>query len=137
MLELRRVACRRVVIVTWDPLNPGFWLTHYFPDTLTADRQIFPTLLQIGHVLGAMTVSALPIPHDCSDGFLGAYWHRPDAYLNDGVRSAISTFSKLKETSSGLERLRQDLKTGEWHRRYAGVLDLTELDLGYRILVCG
>jgi SAM-dependent methyltransferase len=137
LLELRRVACRRVVIVTWDPLNPGFWLTDYFPDTLTADRQIFPTLLQIGHVLGAMTVSALPIPHDCSDGFLGAYWRRPDAYLNDGVRSAISTFSKLKETSSGLERLRQDLRTGEWHRRYTRVLGLSELDLGYRILVCG
>ena len=71
--ELKRVACRRVVIVTWDPLNPGFWLTDYFPDTLTTDRQIFPTLLEIGHVLGAMTVSALPIPHDCRDGFLGAY----------------------------------------------------------------
>ena len=133
--ELKRVACRRVVIVTWDPLNPGFWLTDYFPDTLTTDRQIFPTLLEIGHVLGAMTVSALPIPHDCRDGFLGAYWRRPDAYLNDGVRSAISTFSKLKETSSGLERLRQDLKTGEWHRRYGRVSGLTELDLGYRILV--
>jgi hypothetical protein len=44
LLELKRVAPRRIVIVTWDPLSPGFWLTDYFPDTLTADRQVFPTV---------------------------------------------------------------------------------------------
>lgn len=135
LLELRRVASGRIVIVTWDPLSPGFWLTDYFPGTLAADRQVFPTLLQIGRVLGAMTVSELLIPHDCSDGFLGAYWRRPDAYLSDGVRSAISTFSKLRDISDGLKRLRQDLKTGNWHRRYGSVLAMKELDLGYRIVV--
>jgi SAM-dependent methyltransferase len=135
LLELRRVASRRVVIVTWDPSSPGFWLTDYFPDTLEADRQGFPTLLQIGRVLGAIAVSELLIPHDCRDGFLGAYWRRPEAYLNDGVRSAISTFSKLKEIPSGVERLRQDLKNGGWHRRYGRVLAIPELDLGYRIIV--
>ena len=135
LLELRRVASRRIVIVTWDPSSPGFWLTDYFPGTLEADRQVFPTLPQIGRVLGAITVSELMIPHDCRDGFLGAYWRRPDAYLSDGVRCAISTFSKLDETSSGLERLRQDLKTGDWHRRYGSALSIPELDLGYRIIV--
>jgi SAM-dependent methyltransferase len=136
LLELRRVARHRVVIVTWDPSSSGFWLTDYFPDTAAADRQVFPTLMELGHALGAVSVSALTIPHDCADGFLGAYWRRPEAYLNEGVRSAISTFSKLKDTSSGLERLRQDLKTGEWHRRYGGLLGLMELDLGYRMLLC-
>ena len=33
-----------MVIVTWDPSHPGFWLSDYFPDTLSADRKIFPTL---------------------------------------------------------------------------------------------
>jgi SAM-dependent methyltransferase len=134
MRELRRVS-RRIVIVTWDPLNTGFWLTDYFPGTLQADRKIFPTLLQISRVLGAMTVSELPIPHDCSDGFLGAYWRRPEVYLNDGVRSAISTFSKLGDISAALEHLRHDLESGEWQRRYGGVLGMSQLDLGYRILV--
>jgi SAM-dependent methyltransferase len=137
LLELRRVAGRRIVIVTWDPSSPGFWLTDYFPGALEADRQVFPTFPQIGRVLGAITVSELPIPHDCSDGFMGAYWRRPDAYLSDGVRSAISTFSKLEEVSSGLERLRRDLKTGEWHRRYGSALNIPQLDLGYRIIVSG
>jgi SAM-dependent methyltransferase len=135
LLELRRVASRRIVIVTWDPFSPGFWLTDYFPGALEADRQVFPTLPQIARVLGAITVSELPIPHDCSDGFLGAYWRRPDAYLSDGVRSAISTFSKIEKVSSGLERLRLDLNTGDWHHRYGGALNIAELDLGYRLIV--
>jgi hypothetical protein len=33
---------------------------------------MFPTLPELGRVLGAMTVSELLIPHDCCDGFLGA-----------------------------------------------------------------
>jgi SAM-dependent methyltransferase len=134
MRELRRVS-RRIVIVTWDPLNTGFWLTDYFPGTLQADRKIFPTLFRISRLLGEMTVSELPIPHDCSDGFLGAYWRRPEVYLNDGVRSAISTFSKLGDISAALEHLRHDLESGEWQRRYGSVLGMSELDLGYRILV--
>jgi SAM-dependent methyltransferase len=135
LLELRRVARSRIVIVTWDPLSPGFWLTDYFSDALEADRQIFPTLHEIGRVLGAMTVSELPIPHDCTDGFLGAYWRRPEAYLSDEVRSAISTFSKLRDIASGLARLRQDLEHGEWHRRYGSDSRIQERDLGYRIIV--
>ena len=137
LLELRRVARRRVVIVTWDPGSPGFWLSDYFPGASAADREIFPTLPEVSRVLGDITVSKLMVPHDCSDGFLGAYWRRPEAYLSDGVRSAISTFAKFKEPSEGLERLRQDLQTGEWQRRYGAILGLTELDAGYRVIICG
>ncbi len=136
LLELKRVARSRIVIVTWDPSSPGFWLTHYCPHTLTADRRVFPVLPKLAHVLGSMTVFPLPIPHDCADGFLGAYWRRPDAYLHEDVRAAISTFSKLTDARSSIEQLRQDLATGEWHRRYGNLLSLPELDLGYRIIVC-
>jgi SAM-dependent methyltransferase len=133
--ELRRVASGRIVMVTWDPSHTGFWLTDYIPELLAADRRIFPTLPQLGDALGSMTVSELPIPHDCSDGVLGAYWRRPEAYLDEGVRSAISTFSKLGDVSPALHRLRQDLESGDWHRRYGAVSVLSELDLGYRILI--
>jgi SAM-dependent methyltransferase len=135
--ELRRVARGRIVIVTWDPADSGFWLTDYFPATLACDRQVFPSLPQIGRVLGSMAVDELPIPHDCSDGVLGAYWRRPAAYLSDGVRAAISTFSKLGDLSGPLERLRLDLESGDWQRRYGSLMDLPELDLGYRIIVAG
>jgi SAM-dependent methyltransferase len=133
--ELRRVASGRVVIVTWDPAHRGFWLTDYFPAALQADRQTVPTLPQIGRELGAMTVCNVPVPHDCSDGFLGAYWRRPEAFLSDGVRAAISTFSKVGDVAEAVQRLRQDLQCGAWQRRNAGIMELPELDLGYRIII--
>jgi hypothetical protein len=34
-----------------------------------------------------------------------------------------------------LQRLRRDLETGEWARRYAELLALEEYDAGYRLVV--
>lgn len=50
--ELRRVSRDRVVILTWDPASPGFWLTDYFPRIWDIDREIFPTLEEIERALG-------------------------------------------------------------------------------------
>jgi SAM-dependent methyltransferase len=133
--ELRRVARDRVVILTWDPSTPGFWLADYFPEILEIDRAIFPLLGELEAEVGAVRVTKVPIPHDCSDGFLGAYWRRPAAYLDPRIRSAMSTFSKLKRLSSGLERLRRDLTSGEWQSRYGHTMTKHELDLGYRLVV--
>ena len=114
--ELARVARQRVVVVTWDPSSFGFWLTDdYFPDLIEIDRRIFPTVADFEDVLGRVEVQPLLIPYDCVDGFLGAYWRRPHAYLDAGVRGAISTFAKLHDVGrdlDGLERLRRDLADG-------------------------
>jgi len=135
LAELARVA-RRPVIVTWDPAAPPFWLTDdYFPRIVATDRQIFPPIDEYRAVLGEVDVRPIPIPHDCRDGFLGAYWRRPAAYLDPGVRRAISTFSKIGDVEPGLARLRRDLDDGTWQRRHGALLDRTELDLGYRLVV--
>jgi len=134
--ELVRVARSRVVILTWDPAAPGFWLVdRYFPEILRIDQSIFPSMEDFRGVLGPISIIKVPIPHDCSDGFLGAYWRRPRAYLDPGVRGAISTFSRLEEIDPGLERLRRDLDSGEWVRRYGHLLSRRSLDLGYRLVV--
>jgi SAM-dependent methyltransferase len=137
--ELARVARRRVVVVTWDPSASCFWLVDdYFPDLFEIDRRIFPTLEDFGRALGRVEVQPLPIPYDCSDGFLGAYWRRPQAYLDAGVRGAISTFAKLHDAGrdlDGLERLRRELADGTWERRHGDLLRRSEMDLGYRIVI--
>lgn len=136
--ELARSAQTRVVIVTWDPSAEGFWLVNdYFPQLLTVDRHLFPSIEAIARELGRITVSSIPIPHDCTDGFLGAYWRRPAEYLKPSVRGAISTFSKLTNVQDGVRRLRQDLQSGAWHRRYGTLLNKGSLDLGYRLIVVG
>ncbi len=136
--ELARVARRRVVIVTWDPSSTGFWLVDdYFPEIVDIDRRIFPTLEDYGRALGRVEVQPFMVPHDCVDGFLGAYWRRPHAYLDPGVRSAISAFAKASpgQLASGLERLQRDLADGTWERRNAHWLERAEVDLGYRIVI--
>lgn len=133
--ELRRVASNRVVVLTWDPSFPGFWLTEYVPEVLEIDRPIFPMLHEYERLLGSIDVVEVPIPHNCTDGFMCAYWRRPKAYLDSNVRSAISTFSKLGDVSAALARLERDLEFGEWHRRYGDILSQPELDLGYRLIV--
>jgi SAM-dependent methyltransferase len=134
--ELVRVSRDRIVIVTWDPATAGFWLVDdYFPEIGVIDRQICPSIEEFRRVLDRVEVHPLPIPHDCVDGFLGAYWRRPHAYLDAGVRSAISTFSKLHDLASGLTRLRHDLEDGVWVRRYGQLLSRSELDLGYRLVI--
>ena len=36
--------------------------------------------------LGPATTEMLLVPDDCTDGFFGAYWKRPHAYLDATVR---------------------------------------------------
>ena len=136
LAELRRVARDRVVILTWEPDAAGFWLTDdYFPELVATDRTIFPTRDELERSLGPVDLRPLPVPHDCLDGFLGAYWRRPRAYLDAAVRGAISTFSKLADVEPGLERLRRDLDDGTWARRHGALRERAEIDLGYRLVI--
>jgi SAM-dependent methyltransferase len=136
--ELARVARDRVVVVTWDPAFSGFWLIDdYFPAISELDRRLCPTAEELRRALGSLTIHPLPIPHDCTDGFLGAYWRRPHAYLKPEVRNAISAFTKIAGVDAGLSRLAQDLADGTWQRRHAHLLYREELDLGYRIVISG
>lgn len=138
LAELARVARERVVVVTWDPAAPGFWLVHeYFPDLLAIDRASFPSLDELAGALGRLDVRPLLVPHDCVDGFLGAYWRRPAAYLDASVRGAISFFARVPAPAleDGLSRLRADLAGGAWARRHGALLERPALDVGYRLVI--
>jgi hypothetical protein len=75
----------------------------------------------------------VPIPDDCGDGFYGAFWRRPHAYLDARVRENISVFARLdgREVENGLRRLRDDVSAGVWQARHADLSELVALDLGY------
>jgi SAM-dependent methyltransferase len=91
LTELARVALRRLVIVTWDPAVSGLWLIDdYLPEIGEIDRRTLPSIEKLRGVLGNIEVRPLLVPHDCLDGFHGACWQRPYAYLDAGVRSAMT-----------------------------------------------
>jgi SAM-dependent methyltransferase len=133
---LTRISRQRVVILTWDPAFPGFWLTRdYFTELNQFHREMFPELETYQKVMGDLIIQEIPIPHDCLDGFLGAYWQRPQAYLDPKVRGSMSTFSRIKREAEGVAALEKDLASGAWKERYAGLLSQESCDLGYRLLI--
>ena len=133
--ELARVA-KRVVLLTFDTAAKSFWLvSDYFPAIGELDRRNMPPIDRVREALVGASVRPLPVPHDCVDGFLGAYWRRPHAYLDGRVRAAISSFALIDGVDEGVARLRRDLEDGTWERRNGALLDEPELDIGYRIVV--
>lgn len=134
VMEMRRVTRDKVVFLTYDPSFRGFWLADYLPALVTLDEGQMPHIANYEKWLGAVKISPVQIPHDCSDGFLAAYWRRPAAYLEERVRAAISSFWALGDVSGGLEKLESDLNSGVWEQRYSDLINLDELDCGYRLV---
>jgi SAM-dependent methyltransferase len=140
LAELRRVS-RRQVIFTWDPDHrPQLWIAaDYVPAIRAMEAARFALVPHVVAALGAHTVSPFEIPHDFTDGFQAAFWRRPEMYLDPEVRSASSTFASLPpdEVEPGIERLRRDLASGEWQRKYGDLLSEESVDYGYRLIVAG
>lgn len=135
LVEMRRVARDRVVLFTWDPAAAGFWLHDYFPELAPRDAAAFPSVDELSDALGPLEVRHVPVPHDCVDGFLAAYWRRPRAYLDPQVRAAISGLAMVPDEDPRLTRLARELDDGSWNDRYGSVLALDSLDSGYRLVV--
>jgi SAM-dependent methyltransferase len=137
LAEMRRVARRRAVVFQHDPaVASAFWLARdYLPTFLR--RLEGKRLVDMMRPLGEVELRPVPIPRDCRDGFLGAFWRRPEAYLDPTVRAGISVFSMLPEdeVAAAVDALRADLRSGEWERRNADILEREELDLGFRVVV--
>lgn len=135
LAEMRRVTRGPVVILTYDPAFRGFWLADYFPEIVSLDDEHMPPLAAYASALGPVDITPVPIPHDCRDGFLCAWWRRPAAYLDPRVRAAMSSFALIDDVAPGLARLADDLASGAWTQRHADLLSLAEIDLGYRLVV--
>ena len=137
--ELRRVA-RRVVVFTHDS-SPArwlhrFWLTRdYLPEVadLSAGR---PSLTEQARAIGARMEPVL-IPWNCADGFFEAYWRRPEAYLDEHVRRAVSVWARVGPDAEqrAVRSLREDLASGRWAERNHDLAALEAAELGLRLLI--
>jgi SAM-dependent methyltransferase len=137
--EMVRIARHRVVVFTWDDaVFQQFWLLReYLPAAAETDTRLAVPLTRVGELLGRPVVLPVPVPHDCIDGFGGAYWRRPQAYLEPTVQAGMSMLALTPEAllHDGLSRLRTDLASGEWENRHTDLLNEPYLDLGYRLLI--
>jgi SAM-dependent methyltransferase len=136
--ELARVSGRQVIL-TWDAAYyaSNFWLLRdYLPEMAEWERTV-ATFDAVRELIDPVEVQPVPVPHDCMDGFGGAYWRRPEAYLDPHVRASISGLALLEDGTAAraMQRLEADLRSGAWHERNAAILELDQLDLGFRLLV--
>jgi len=120
--EMRRVTRDRVLVLTIDAQAlDRFWLADYAPEVIAGARKRFPDIERVCSVLGGQCqVRDIPIPADCADGFAAACYARPEAFLDPAVRQAQSCWGALTaaEEDRAIGRLRTDLESGEWDRRY-------------------
>lgn len=139
LAEMRRVARDRVVLLTWDKDFGGFWLTRDYLGWLAEwDARRFPGMEELLAELPGATVSTVPVPRDCADGFLAAYFGRPEMYLDPSVRRAMSVFALAPDqerVEASLRALEGDLSSGAWDARYGTLRDASSIDGGYRLVV--
>jgi SAM-dependent methyltransferase len=136
--EMRRVG-RRVVVFLFDTSDPDlFWLTRdYLPEFAgLRSCEILASLTDLAGAIGAR-MEPVPVPWDCADGFLEAYWRRPEAYLEEQVRRGMSVWDAVgPETEQRVAHsLRADLASGRWAERNRDLIRLDAADLGARLLI--
>ena len=138
LAEVRRVTDGPVVVFTFDVAVHGEqWIvTDYLPQMVDLDADTLAPEV-IAEALGGGAVEVVPVPHDCLDGFCHAWWRRPEAYLDPGVRAAISGIARLPRPTvdEAMERLADDLASGAWHDRHRHLLSKERIDAGYRLVV--
>ena len=82
----------------------------------------------------------MPVPADCRDGFGGCYWNRPEAYLDPIVQEGMSSFAQLDpevaptRAPSGCGAI---WSPARGTNATATCARMTEIDIGYRLLVAG
>ncbi|MFC5501894.1 class I SAM-dependent methyltransferase [Lysinimonas soli] len=137
--EMRRVARDAVVILTFDPVVPEpWWMPAYVPELFEVEAHRMPALDRIAAALGgAVEIQIVPVPADCTDGFGQAFFARPERTLDPTVRRAMSAWSFVADdvVQRYVRELGDDLASGEWDRRWGSFRELSEFDVGLRLII--
>ena len=120
--EMRRVSRGPVVVVGGDPDRVcDYWLHDYAPRMMEIEAGRYPSIAEIAETLGGtVEVTPVPIPFDCTDGFIEAYYGRPEGLLDPEARKACSAWSFVDEQFAAqyVESLREAIESGAWDTAY-------------------
>jgi len=139
LAELRRITRGPVVILTFDGTAlDRFWLADYAPEVLAVEGRRYPPIALIADVLGGdTTISSVPIPFDCRDGFTEAFYARPEACLDPTIRRAQSAWGFVDAAAEerAVNALAGDLASGRWDARYGALRSQPEFEGSLRVVV--
>jgi Methyltransferase domain len=137
--ELRRVSRGPVVVLTFDAdAIENFWLNEYAPELIAAEKKRYPPIAEIARLIGEKSaVTPVPIPFDCLDGFTEAFFGRPEAFLEDGVRRSQSAwgFVDPEAEERSVAKLRSDLASGAWDASYGELRNKPDFIGSLRLIV--
>jgi SAM-dependent methyltransferase len=138
LAEMRRVARGPVAVLTFELDALPAWQLDFLAEGLEIERPRFGLPAEIATELGGRTrIESIPTPADCSDGFFEAFWNRPEALLDPGVRASQSLWELLDD---GVEerivaRLAAALESGEWDAEHGHLRAQESFDGSLRLVV--
>jgi hypothetical protein len=140
LAELRRVTRGPIAILCFDAAAAGerLWIAEYLPELIAIMRNRDPAIERITALLGGCSeVIDVPVPIDCTDGFIDAYYARPEALLDPAVRRSQSTWNFIDEAvvARFVDQLTSDLDSGAWDRRFGHLRTQPFLDASLRLIV--
>jgi len=138
--EMRRVTKGPVVILTLDIPHHVNWQRDYFAPLMAIERRRFPSPAEIAPILGRRNrIDTLRTPIDCQDGFVDAFWARPDAFLDPQVRAAQSVWGCLDPgvEEEVIAHLEADLESGVWEAAHGHLRTHADYDGALRLIVDG
>ena len=111
---------RFVIFTATEAEMRGYWLNHYFPNSLANSMAQMPPFEEIEETLrdaGFRDIKSEPFvaSEDLMDLFLYSGKHRPGLYLDPAIRAGISTFAAFAdeaEVPRGLAALEADIESG-------------------------
>lgn len=137
--EIKRVTKNKIVILTFDPdLYANYWISYYFPELNEAAKQKYPKIDSIKEELGtSCEVRSIPVPIDCSDGFIEAFYGRPEELTKKEVRSTQSMWSFLPPgvVDMKTEILTKELASGEWDRKFGSFRNMPEFNGALKLII--
>ena len=138
LAELRRVTRGPIVILTsdLDAVRRWWLIREYAPEIGDDLVQTLPSVARIVAGLGGAEVRTIPVPADCSDAFLMAFWNRPELVLDPGARAATSAFAQLPASVEDriVSEIATDLADGAWDKRHGRLRRLSAFDAGLRLI---
>lgn len=138
LAQLRRVARGPVVIFTFDLDYLPLWQQESLHEGLLIERPRFPAIEAVAAALGGLTrVEQVPTPGDCADGFVEAFWRRPEALLDPAIRASQSMWALLGpgEETRIVERLAAALSTGAWDAEHGYLREQATFDGALRLVI--
>lgn len=113
----------------------SLWLDDYFRPTQSTD---YPSAKKVADELekafdSKSKTEYFPIPAEVQDCFFVSGWRRPWFYLDNTFCANISPLAKApkEELNAFQEKLRKDIFSGKWEKKYGKILKKKTFDGGY------